>query len=385
MVPEQRVRPEVQPGMIRWARERAGLATAALRRRFPRIEAWERGDAAPTFKQLEAFAKAVWVPIGYLFLPEPPDERVPLPDFRSGPDRGDRPSPHLLDTIYVCQARQAWYAEHARSTGEAPRAFVGSVTLATPVEDAARRMRETLSFDLEARRTCPTWTDALRQFIGQAEAVGILVMSSGVVLNNTHRRLDPDEFRGFAIADPLAPLVFINGADTKAAQMFTLAHELAHLWLGRSALSDADPRRVVDGEVETWCNRVAAELLVPLAVLREEVRERVGVEEEMGRLARRFKVSTLVVLRRMHDAGVLSRTEFQAEYGRELTRLAARPRSPGGDFYLTLPVRASRRFVSALVESTLEGRTLYRDALRMLGISSVETFRGLSRDVGMAA
>ncbi len=100
----------------------------------------------------------------------------------------------------------------------------------------------------------------------------MLVMCSGVVLNNNRRKLDPAEFRGFAMADQLAPLVFINGADSKAAQMFTLAHELGHVWLGQSALTDADPSRPANGDLETWCNRVAAELLVPMTVLRQELR-----------------------------------------------------------------------------------------------------------------
>jgi Zn-dependent peptidase ImmA (M78 family) len=165
-------------------------------------------------------------------------------------------------------------------------------------------MRSALGLDLEERRRFPTWTDALRAFIDSADLLGILVMCSGVVRNNNKRHLNPEEFRGFALADPLAPLVFINGADTKAAQMFTLAHELAHIWLGQSALSDLAPSRALENGVELWCNKVAAELLVPASDLREAYSEEEGFEAEIGSLARRYKVSTLVIIRRLFEIGV---------------------------------------------------------------------------------
>lgn len=374
----------IKPELLRWARNRARRSVESLLERFPKLELWERGEGQPTLRQLESFARATYVPIGYLFLAEPPVEQVPIPDFRTVETlRTASPGPDLLDTIYMCQRRQAWYREFARSVGEEPRQFVGSARLDSRVEDTAEGMRRALGFDLDARRQCPTLTEALRRFIEQAEDLGVLVMCSGVVLNNNRRKLDPQEFRGFALADPLAPLVFINGADTKAAQMFTLAHELAHLWVGQSALSDADLASPSSHDVEIWCNRVAAELLVPLRTLRGELPSRDPLSE-VDRLVRRFKVSTLVVLRRLFDAGRLTRARFQQVFDAELRRLRALPRGSGGDFYLTQAARVSRRFARALVESTLEGQTLYRDAFRMLGIAKVETFHELSRNLGHA-
>jgi Zn-dependent peptidase ImmA (M78 family) len=377
-------RVQVRPTLVRWARERAGLTVAATARRFPHIEEWESGDARPTLKQLEAFAKATYAPIGYFFLREPPIEVVPIPDFRTVANREERrPSPDLLDTVYICQQRQEWYREFARSVRADPLPFVGSVRVTATVETTAAQIRHTLSFDVEHRRQLPTWTEALRHFINQADEIGVLVMCSGVVLNNNRRHLDPDEFRGFAIADDLAPLVFINGADTKAAQMFTLAHELAHLWLGQSGVSDSEALRVPDHAVERWCNQVAAELLVPLRNVREEYRPRVDLRAEMVRLARVFKVSTLVVLRRIHDVGGLTPEEYWRAYRAELARLREIPKGSGGDFYLTQAARVSKRFARALVARTLEGQTLHRDAFRMLGFSKLETFHQLGRSLGI--
>jgi len=380
------IRVEVRGGMLQWARDRAGLDLGALAKRFPHLADWESEAAKPTLKQLEAFAKATHTPVGFLFLAEPPVERVPIPDFRTVADaRVRRPSPNLLDTIYMCQQRQDWYRDFARTMGDPPLTIVGSVQRTDDVIGVASRIRQTLGFDLDERRALPTWTEALRRFIAQADAVGVLVMVSGVVGSNSRRKLNPREFRGFALVDDLAPLVFINGADSKAAQMFTLAHELVHVWLGQSALSDVEARTLPDHEVERWCNRVAAEVLVPLDVLRGEQRVAADRQTEVDRLARRFKVSTLVVLRRIHDAGWLSQTESWDAYEAELERLRNLPKGSGGDFYLTLGARVSKRFAHALVVSTLEGHTLYRDAFRMLGIKTDATFRELGHSLGVAA
>ena len=379
------VRVQVRPDLLRWARERSGLGLDALAHRFPKLADWERETARPTLRQLEQFAKATRTPVGYLFLPQPPAEEVPIPDFRTvGNVHIGRPSPDLLESLYLCQQRQEWYRDYARSMREEPLAFVGSATPESSVEATAARMRTALAFDLDERQRMPTWTDALRRFIEQADALGVLVMVSGIVRNNTHRRLDPDEFRGFALADDLAPVVFINGADTKAAQMFTLAHELAHIWLGQSALSDVGPITAPSHRVESWCNGVAAELLVPLDLIRDEYQRDAELGDEMDRLARRFKVSTLVILRRIHDAGGITQDRLREAYEEELERLRAIPRGTGGDFYLTQAARVGKRFACALVASTLEGQTLHRDALHLLAISKIATFRELGHSLGIS-
>jgi Zn-dependent peptidase ImmA (M78 family) len=378
------VRAAVSPRLLTWARERSGLEVDELANRFPKLTEWERGERTPTLKQLEDFARATHTPVGFLFLSEPPEERVPIPDYRTMGDVGvRRPSPDLLDTIFACQQRQEWYRDFAQVTREDPVAFVGSLTTSVPVVEAAEQIRATLRFDPGERGH--TWSDALRTLVDHAEELGGLVMVSGVVGANTHRRLDPEEFRGFSLVDQLAPLVFVNGADTKAAQIFTLAHELVHLFLGETALDDADLGVAPTNPVERWCNQVAAEVLVPLGSLRDALSPDVPVVDELESLARRFKVSTLVVLRRVHDAGRLSWDEYQTAYRDELARileLLGERSGTGGNFFNTQPGRVSKRFARAVIVSTLEGQTLHRDAFQMLGVKKLSTFEELVSRLG---
>lgn len=380
------VRVDIAPDVLEWAAQRSGTA-AEIAEKFP-LERWVQGDRKPTLKQLQAFAHATHTPIGQLLLPEPPDEQLPVPDFRTMPGADvTRPTADLLDTIYLCQQRQEWYRGFALTNREEPLAFVGSLQHGGDVVAAADRMRETLDFDVEERAAFPSWTQAFRALAEQAEAAGVLVMVSGIVGSNTHRALNPDEFRGFALADDLAPVVFVNGQDTKAAQVFTLAHELVHVWLGQSAVSNPHlKRRVEEHVVERWCNAVAAELLVPIADLRSSFRGFPNLLEELQRLARRYKVSTLVIVRRIFDAGFVTWDAYQQAYERELERVLERERrsGDGGSFYNTQPVRTSRRFARAIIASTLEGQTLYRDAFRLLGFKKTSTFEELRRRLDVA-
>jgi Zn-dependent peptidase ImmA (M78 family) len=374
------VRVAVKPDLLVWARKRARIEKEILNQKFPKLEEWERGSIQPTFKQLEKFANTTHAPMGYFFLPRPPTETLPIPDFRTISGREfNAPSPDLIDTIIACSQRQEWYKEQLKSQKEDGPSFVGSMTTDTPVREAAQVIRHELGMEIEERSGYPTWSDALRAFIEAADEAGIMVMCSGVVFNNNHRHLDPQEFRGFAMVDPLAPLIFINGADSKSAQMFTIAHELAHVWLGQSALSDSQASVLPDKAIERWCNQVAAEMLVPLSDLHAVLQENPALVGDISSLGRRYKVSTLVILRRLFDVGGLNRREFAEAYQLELDRIHELPKGSGGNFYLTEAARVSKRFARALIASALEGQTLYRDAFHLLGISKLETFSELGR------
>ena len=374
--------------VLRWAARRAGLSDGDVAARFRKWPLWLSGEAQPTLKQLEDFARFTHTAFGYFFLPQPPALALPVPDFRTLRDQAlAEPGSELLDALYLCQQRQDWYRDHARMHGLPALPFVASAGVQEAPEAVAQRLRETLGLSPEARRQMPTWTDALRQLIAKAEDVGVMVMVSSVVGSNSHRKLDVGEFRGFALADSLAPLVFLNGADSKAAQMFTLAHELAHVWLGATGVSDTQAGQVPEQRTKRWCNQVAAELLMPIDQLRPAHQPNAPVADEIQRLAREFKVSTLVALRRLFDAGYINRAALWQHYREEQERLHALKErgSPGGDFYRSLGARTSKRFARAIVSSTLEGLTSFPDAFRMLGMRKTATFYAAARELGVTA
>ena len=329
-----------------------------------------------------------------MFLPEPPRESLPIPDFRTVSDRSiTRLNVNLLDTIYLCQERQAWYRDYARLHRFTPIDFIGKAKLSHAPIEAAKAISTRLNLAMDERSQLPNWAEALQQLVAKAEGLGVLIMASSIVGGNPHRKLEVQEFRGFALVDSLAPLIFINAADSKAAQMFTLAHELAHLWLGESGVSDTEAGKAPEhlsagqaGEIERWCNAVAAELLMPMQAARAAYRPDARLTDEIQRLAKHFKVSTLVVLRRLFDAGFLDEETLWQNYRQESERIANLDRSGssgGGNFYRTFEVRNGKRFARAVIASTLEGQTLFQDAFRMLSVKNSVTFYRAAQELGV--
>ena len=377
-------RVDINPRLITWARERAGFSLGHPVSSFVNLQSWESGEVKPTFKQLEKFAKSVYAPIGYFFLPEPPpEEELPIVDLRTISSRGvSKPSINLLDTIYLCQQRQEWYRDFSLKAGEPPVKLVGSVSHEDNVKKVAAIIKKTLAIDSREWQAQKSWKEAFVYFIDKIEALGVLVMVNGVVGVNTRRNLDSSEFRGFSLADDMAPLVFVNGADAKAAQMFTLAHELAHIWLGKSTLSDVSITS--NNRIEKWCNKVAAELLVPEDIIREKYNENNDdLADQIRGLSNYFKVSTLVILYRLYDAKIISRGKFRIAYEEEVEKFRNMPNKSGGNFYSTLKYRASKRFIRAIVESTFEGNSSFTEAFNLLGVKKVDSLKKIGEKVGM--
>jgi Zn-dependent peptidase ImmA (M78 family) len=373
---------EVRGDVLKWAEGRSGLDRANLLEHFPRLELWERGEARPTLRQLEAFAARTRTPFGYLLLAEPPQEVLPIPDFRTVRDRPLRkPSPDLLETLHDMQRRQGWMRDFLVAEGVERLGFVGSASPSSGVAGVARSMREVLRLGHDWAAAQPSWSAALRWLAQAAEEAGILVVVNGVVGNNTRRKLDPDEFQGFAMTDEWAPLVFVNGADFKGAQMFTLAHELAHVWLGQPGLSSFHRLQPSNHEAERFSNAVAAELLVPEQALRAAWR---GLAEGAGRfeeLARRFKVSRVVAARRTLDLGLVSRDAFFDFYDAWAAEERSRgaERESGGNFYATQNGRVGRRFAQAVFAAVQQGKLLYSEAYRLTGLHGATFDRYMTR------
>ena len=360
----------INPELLHWARERSGIAQEDLAAKFKKLPEWESGETRPTLKQAEAFAHAVHVPLGYLFLSEPPEERLPIADFRTVSDKARvKASPDLIDTLYAMQRRQAWLREHLVENEAEPLAFAASARLADDPDAVGREIRGTIGLDDGWAAGVRTWQDAVNELRRMIEQLGVMAVINGVVGNNTHRRLSAGEFRGFALTDHYAPLIFVNGADAKSAQMFTLAHELAHIWLGEEGLSGFENLLPGGGNVEDWCNRAAAEFLVPSRELRERWLQVRREQHRFEALGRSFKVSPVVAARRAMDLKLVERSAFFEFYEHHINRERrdGTTRS-GGDFYNNQNARVGQLFATHVMRAAMGGQIGFREAYELTGL-----------------
>lgn len=360
----------VSPKILRWVRGRSRLSVTALEKKVPGVRAWIKGKQ-PSLKQIEKLAKKTNTPLGYFFLTDPPEEALPIPYFRTVVnEKIESPSIELLETVYSMQQRQEWMREYLVAQGQELLPFVGSARITDNLHLVANKIRNTLGLGAEWAAQHKTWTEALRDLYRHIEDTDILVVASGTVGTNNWRPLDVNEFRGFVLHDEFAPLIFVNSADGKAAQMFTLAHEIAHIWFGSSAAFDLRELQPANDPTEQACNAVAAEVLVPENELRGIWQRIRNAEEPFQMAARHFKVSALVAARRALDLELITKgdfLDFYADYEKD-ERRKRRKREPGGDFWATQNLRIGRRFGSTIVYAAKEGRLSYKDAYRLTGL-----------------
>jgi Zn-dependent peptidase ImmA (M78 family) len=356
----------INVNMISFAIKRAGYQIQEFTNSFPNVNEWLNNTKKPTLKQLEAFANKVHVPFGYLFLNTPPQEDLPIPFFRSISNSSTGVTLNTYDTILLTQKRQEWLREYLIDNGHEELSFVGKFHNDTDYKKIAAEIRLTLDLTDEWTSKLPTIEKAIDSITEKIEDIGIIVNFNGVVENNTHRPIDVEDCRGFVLVDPIAPFMFVNAADGKAAQLFTIAHELSHIWIGRSAGFDFEKLLPADDPLEILCNKVAAEILVP----EESFNRKWNETDDIKRIARFYKVSYIVIARRAFDLGKISKNMFFKLYNDYIQSLKEKKerQSGGGDFYATQKRRLSITFAAFIDQAVRSNKLLYRDAYKITGL-----------------
>ena len=370
----------ITPDVLVWARERAQFTldtlSAKLTTKPEKLKAWESGELKPTFKQAQDLAKKLHIPFGYLFLSQPPQEKLPLPDLRTlGDKEPESISPNFRELLNDIKLKQEWYREYAIENDEEPFKYLGSFSADDKIEEVAYSIQHALNITDKERKSSSKRADYLKLLTQKIEALGVLVMRNSIVGSNTHRALKVDEFRGFAISDKYAPLIFLNSSDANSAKIFTLIHELAHLWIDKSGISSVELGEINNNQTEKFCNAVSAEVLVPQKEFLDLWNEVKPLEENIKVTADHFKVSTFVTLRRAFDSGLIDKVTFfeyykqESEIFEQFRKSNKKESKRGGNYYDTARTRLGNRFSQAVIVSTLEGKTLYRDAGNLLNIS----------------
>lgn len=357
--------------LIEWAIIRNGNNLEEFYAQNPNVESWIKGEKFPTVKQLENFTHKVHVPFGYMFLPQPPNETIPLPFFRTGKNSTYKVSLNVFHTVQIIQDRQNWLTEYLEELSFPELDFVGKFSIKNNYIDIVNDIRNVLKLELDWASEHNKWEEALDYLTIKIEEAGIIVTYNGIVGNNTHRILDVNECRGFVLVNKKAPFLFINSADAKAAQMFTIIHELAHVWLGESAGFNNANLLPADDPLELLCDKVAAELLVPEIYFIKKWE----TSQDFKYLSRIFKVSPIVIGRRALDLKLINFHQFIQFYNEYMNEIKERKdsQSSGGDFYATSKKRISLRFAAFVNNAVKENKLLYRDAYKLTNMKG-ETY-----------
>lgn len=365
----------ITPSVLSWARDRLDKPIEQICMSMDidpgDWENWVNAKASPTFNQARDLARILRIPFGFLFLSHPPVDSTPLPDLRTVTGQPPpRPSVDMIDAINDVLRKQHWYREFLENKGQKPLEFVGRFTLQNTAENVANNIRETLGIDTALRNQSPSWSAFQRTIIERCEGIGVLIMRSGTVAGNPYRPLNVDEFRGFVLSDALAPVIFLNSKDALVAQIFTLAHELAHIWIGESGISNPDFNKKSaeqSNNIERYCNRVAAEVLVPAADFSVNWKPTLPLEVNIQRLARFYRVSAAVITIQAYNVGAIDRKQHHELMSKEYDAKKVKKES-GGSYYNNLFARNSHKFIATVTGALRERSVLFIEAAGLLGV-----------------
>lgn len=376
-----RVEALVTPSVIRWARETSGLsiekAAKKLRRPVEDVEAWESGLNRPSISQARKASEIYKRPLAILYLPEPPKDFETLRDFRCLPIHEDREySPELLLIMRTATEHQQWTREFLIDEGIPPLPFVGSATVGDNPREVGEDILGVLEISPDEQCDCRGRIEALRLWMSKAERKGVFVFRQG--------RIDLRQSRGFIISDDIAPFVYLNSEDAGAAQVFTLVHELAHLWLNQSGVSNIVTfgayQSVEASRIETFCNKVASEALLFRDRFDAEwsnLSSSMTIEERVEKISRIFKVSEEAIARRLLENIIITNEKYEQlrEYyqdrwlelkGKERNRL--KQAGGGPSFYVQKVSKNGYAFTQTVVSAFNSGTISGREASTLLGV-----------------
>lgn len=362
-----RVYPQINGSLLADA---AALAGTELWVKFPQLQQWINGEKKPTVAQLAEFAKSVHIPFGFFFLEKLPERRNTVPLFRTNSKIAHFDySYELSETINTIQKRQDWLVDYLRNENYEPLGFVGKYSNRHNYLTIAGDIRKTLQLPVNWSQFLADKDAALKYLIKQAEAAGIFVAVNGV-LGNSSKNLNPEEFKGFVLSNKWAPYIFINGKDYPAAKIFTFMHELAHIWLDNTAAFDIERLLPANTDVEKLCDAVAAELLVANDVLAAEWKKVEKNKDQLDVLERFFKVSKIVIARRLLDLGFYTKQQFFGFYNAYKAWWSKKNESEdgGGSFYANQPYRVGVRFFDTVTRAAASGKLLYTDAYKLTNL-----------------
>lgn len=356
----------ITPNVLKWARESARMLPEEAAKKVPvsveKLLSWEAGTVQPTIKQAEALAKAYRRPFALFFLPEVPRDFMPLQDFR-------RPTAKALSTgsVFIMreiQQKQGWITDVYKENGEKQLPFVGKFEINADPAKVAQDILQTLQIDPANYST----DNVIKEWIDKAEAKGIFVSRTSFI--HSRLKLDSNELQGFAIADSYAPFVFINSDDWNAPQLFTLVHELVHIWIAQSGISnDIDPEPKHKDKlhpVELFCNEVAASALMPAAVLQSASASTFENAANAFKFARKLGVSSFALLVRALNMQLISQgkytslkqqadAEFNAFLQREEEKKAKQKEQEGGPSPYLLRLQKNSRLFTQVVLDAFKG------------------------------
>jgi Zn-dependent peptidase ImmA (M78 family) len=328
-----------------------------------KLKDWEEGTQQPTVRQAETLAKAYRRPFALFFLPEIPRDFQPLQDFRT-----KNASPLGTASVFIIremQQKQAWLHDVYEESGEKPLPFVGSFTLSSSPQQVAKSILS----QLEINPSFYSTDSPIREWISKAEQRGIFISRTSFI--HTRMKIDSEELQGFTIADFYAPFVFINSGDWDAPQLFTLVHELAHIWIAQSGISNATDSLLRGKDkfhpVELFCNEVAANALMPAELMRALPKNTFQSGSTVFKTAKTIGISSFAFLVRALELNLISLDNYRelkhvadADFKEFLRKEAAakerqKDKKGGPNPYLLLLNKNGRLFTQVVLDAFRSG------------------------------